>query len=141
SVGKEPIGDRPEPTALRRGWLTPPTVPYDFANTSLFIVQHAAAGPIKLALDTEALSRKPGDSFHYGPTPQGTRVLYRTNTEPGSSGSPCFGPNWELAALHHVGDPTFAIGHQPYYNQGIPIARIVDDLSQRGVAWPKVADP
>jgi endonuclease G len=30
---------------------------------------------------------------------------YRTDTEPGSSGSPCFNDQWELVSLHHSGVP------------------------------------
>ena len=36
-----------------------------------------------------------------------TRVRYRTNTEEGSSGAPCFDKDWELVALHHSGDPNY----------------------------------
>jgi endonuclease G len=37
---------------------------------------------------------------------------YQTDTEPGSSGSPCFNDQWELVALHHSGVPkTDARGH------------------------------
>ena len=32
-------------------------------------------------------------------------LYYRTDTEPGSSGSPCFNDPWELVALHHSGVP------------------------------------
>ncbi|HZT33750.1 MAG TPA: DNA/RNA non-specific endonuclease [Bryobacteraceae bacterium] len=32
-------------------------------------------------------------------------LYYTTDTEPGSSGSPCFNDQWELVALHHSGVP------------------------------------
>ncbi len=32
-------------------------------------------------------------------------LYYTTDTEPGSSGSPCFNDQWELIALHHSGVP------------------------------------
>jgi V8-like Glu-specific endopeptidase len=57
-----------------------------------------------------------------------TRVRYRTNTEGGSSGSPCFDADWNLIALHHLGDPNFST---PTYNQGIPFTAIVDLLEKR----------
>ena len=57
-----------------------------------------------------------------------TRVRYTTNTEGGSSGSPCFTINRELAALHHLGDPDFT----PRYNQGITMSAILALLEQRG---------
>ena len=64
----------------------------------------------------------------------GTRVRYRTNTEPGSSGSPCFDQNWSLVALHHSGDPNFDGIKQPEYNRGIPIAAIRSLIEARGLA-------
>jgi V8-like Glu-specific endopeptidase len=63
----------------------------------------------------------------------GTRVRYRTNTEAGSSGSPCFDINWNLIALHHLGDPNYDQLHKPEYNQGIPISAIVQLLEHRGI--------
>lgn len=61
-----------------------------------------------------------------------TRVRYRTNTEGGSSGSPCFTPDFELVALHHSGDPNFDPAHKPTYNQGIPMSLIAQRLSDHG---------
>jgi hypothetical protein len=105
-----------------RGWLTLPDSAYDFAPQSpLFIVQHPDAGPMKLALDTEAVIGLNGN---------GTRVKYRTNTEPGSSGSPSFNQEWELVALHHAGDPRWI---KPAWNRGIPINLITDQLRQKGL--------
>lgn len=43
-------------------------------------------------------------------------IRYRTNTLPGSSGSPCFSQGWDLVALHHNGDPEF---WTPTYNAAI----------------------
>ncbi|HTF44800.1 MAG TPA: serine protease, partial [Terriglobales bacterium] len=37
-------------------------------------------------------------------------LYYTTDTEPGSSGSPCFNDQWELIALHHSGVPDTDIG-------------------------------
>src|SRR5689334_21668531 len=118
--GTEPIGGTAEPGALARKWIELPTQPYDFhPNTALFIVQHPQGDPLQLALDTDAL---------IGVNANRTRVRYRTNTLPGSSGSPCFNSNWELVALHHGGDPD----HKPTYNQGIPIHTILKTLSGHG---------
>ena len=49
-------------------------------------------------------------------------MRYRTNTEHGSSGSPCFDGDWALTALHHSGDPDFS--RSADYNEGIPIEAI-----------------
>jgi hypothetical protein len=77
----------------QRGWLTP--VKHDFVvGEPLYVLQHPDAAPLKFADGsvTEVWSAK-------------NRVIYRTNTIPGSSGSPCFDGAWELVALHHWGDP------------------------------------
>ncbi|MCG8348328.1 MAG: serine protease [Chloroflexales bacterium] len=120
-----PIGSGSEPDAPRRGWIevsarTEPFLP----GAALFIVQHPQGTPLKLALDTDAI---------IGVNANGTRVRYKTNTEPGSSGSPCFSSNWELIALHHAGDPNFAPNDKPAYNQGIPFTAILALLDKRGL--------
>jgi hypothetical protein len=127
--GNEPIGDvLPDPDTPPRGWIGLPDQAYDFAPQSpLFIVQHPAAAPMKLALDTEAVIGLNGN---------GTRVTYRTNTEPGSSGSPCFNQNWELVALHHAGDPRWKAS----WNRGVPITLINDDLKQNGLELRPMRD-
>lgn len=103
-----------------RGWVEVPTAPFDFkANPALYIVQHPKGDPLKLAIDTDAVINLNADS---------SRVLYKTNTEPGSSGSPCFNQNWELVALHHGGD----IELMPTWNEGIPMPAIMSLLDKRG---------
>jgi V8-like Glu-specific endopeptidase len=56
-------------------------------------------------------------------------VSYKTNTDGGSSGSPCFDQDWNLVALHHSGDPNYALGP----NEGIPIDAIVTAIQSRGI--------
>lgn len=122
--GLESIGNADDPGAPRRKWIDVPTTPYDFLpQSALFIVQHPQGEPLKLALDDDAV---------IGLNANATRVMYKTNTEPGSSGSPCFNANWELVALHHSGDPNFDPAHKPTYNEGIPCSAIVNLLQQRG---------
>jgi len=53
-------------------------------------------------------------------------VRYKSDTEPGSSGSPVFDNLWQLVALHHAGGD-FS-GGQWLNNEGIRIDAIVDDL-------------
>ncbi len=124
-AGTDPVGARGEPDS-HRGWLELPTTQSQFQpNTPLFIMQHPQGDPLKLALDTEGI---------IGTNKNATRVLYKTNTLAGSSGSPCFDQNWNLVALHHSGDPNFDPAHKPTYNEGIPAFAIYDLLEQRGLA-------
>lgn len=124
SVGDEPVGDKPEPGAQPRGWIEVPCRPYVFVeDTALYIMQHPQGQPLKLALDTQAVISVNSNN---------TRVRYRTNTEPGSSGAPCFSKDWELVALHHSGDPNYAKLHKPEYNEGVPVAAIRSLLASRG---------
>jgi Trypsin-like peptidase domain len=104
-----------------RGWITLPTAPVALdPHTPLLIVQHPDGAPMKLALDTDAV---------IGTNANGTRIRYTTNTDPGSSGSPCFSMDWDLVALHHYGDPAWAA---PKFNQGVPIGMIRSRIVARG---------
>jgi hypothetical protein len=126
-VGNLVIGDKPEAPGDRRGWIDLPSAGaiHDFkVHSPLLIVQHPEGDPIKLALSTDAIQSVNANR---------SRVRYSTNTEAGSSGSPCFDQNWNLVALHHAGDPNFAIGHRPEFNEGIPIDTIINFLEERGL--------
>jgi hypothetical protein len=123
--GHEPVGgptkdDKPAP----RRWIEVPVTRHDFsAQPALYIVQHPDGRPLQVALDSDAV---------VGINGNGTRVRYTTSTEPGSSGSPCFGPDWDWVALHHAGDPKYHLGEAPDFNQGIPLAAIRELLAVRG---------
>src|SRR5262249_55599345 len=111
------------PAGKARGWLSLPARDDVLPEKSpLIIVQHPLGGPIKLAIDTEAVLPTPG-------APDRPRLRYATNTDAGSSGSPCFTMDWQLVALHHYGDPIWAA---PRFNQGIPAGRIRADIIAAG---------
>jgi Trypsin-like peptidase domain/Effector-associated domain 1 len=126
----EPIGSAPgdvrsESGAAKRGWVAfPDAQPPMPTGAPLLIAQHPQGEPIKLAIDVDAV---------LGLNVNATRVRYATNTEPGSSGSPCFAMDWTLVALHHMGDPAWA---NPQYNEGIPIGLIASRLAARGALAP-----
>lgn len=108
--------------ARTRGWLslkepvgTPP------AGAPLWILGHpalagdaGAARPLKLSMDRVI-----------GLNQNGTRLRYTTNTEGGSSGSPCLDDSLRLVALHHRGVAGM-------YNQGVPIGKIRARLQAGG---------
>jgi Trypsin-like peptidase domain/Effector-associated domain 1 len=116
----EPLGDE-QLDGTTRGWLAlPQQAPALADGATLIIAQHPDGAPLKLAIDTHAVQ---------GRVAGGLRIRYTTNTEPGSSGSPCFNLDWQLVALHHYGDPSW---QQPLFNQGIPAELIRAQLEARG---------
>ncbi|HEU5320570.1 MAG TPA: serine protease, partial [Methylomirabilota bacterium] len=66
------------------------------------IIQHPRGGLKQIALRNNRVVE----------IPEGKRdfLYYVTDTEPGSSGSPCFNDQWELIALHHSGVPRLRDG-------------------------------
>jgi hypothetical protein len=114
TVGKKEVGGKP------RGFIPMPDADHPFRPESpLIIMQHPNGQPVSFAIETRSV---------IGLNENGTRVRYRTNTLPGSSGSPCFSENWGLVALHHSGDPNFEPRHKPSYNEGIPFKAILSHL-------------
>jgi hypothetical protein len=110
--GNEPVMGSRDRT---RGWIQLPEQPVTFTpGTPLFIVQHPDKQPLKMALATDSIIGVNGNC---------TRLRHKTNTEPGSSGSPCFDSNWNLVALHHAGDPNWL---RPQWNQAVPAGAIRD---------------
>lgn len=114
--------DLAEPVGTARGIIAlAPDAPAVEPDDPLTIVQHPNGDVMKFALDTQSI---------IGMAPSGLRLRYRTNTEPGSSGSPCFTFDWRLLALHHMGDPASDL--PPTFNQGVPIGLIRDAITARG---------
>lgn len=77
------------------------------------IVQHPRGRPKEVALHNNDVVRVKDIVVHY-----------RTDTEPGSSGSPVFNNSWDLVALHHAGWTRFG----ETTNEGVRIAAIVAHL-------------
>jgi V8-like Glu-specific endopeptidase len=114
--GEEPIF----PGGPVRGWVrVPATAPTLAPEGPVTILQHPGAQPIKIAFDFQSILTVNENR---------TRVRYATNTDNGSSGSPCFDASWGLLALHHFGDPAHK---PPAYNQGIPIDAIRARLTRQ----------
>jgi hypothetical protein len=116
-VGKDPIG------GMERGWIKLPASPAPVApGSGVIIVQHPDGGPMKLAIDSDAVRQLP-------PPADWPRIRYSTNTAPGSSGSPCFTMEWDLIAIHHLGDPAW---QEPVFNQGVPAQLVREDIVTAG---------
>jgi hypothetical protein len=63
-----------------------------------------------------------------------TRIRHRTNTLPGSSGSPCFDQDWTPVALHRGRDPNFhTVAPTPPYNVAVPLGAILAELRRHGL--------
>lgn len=106
-----------------RGWIfLPEVVPLITSEPPMpiLILQHPNTEPLKLTVDTAGVLKI---------NENGTRIRYATNTEPGSSGSPCFNIDWKLIALHHYGD---RLHDNAQYNQGVPVSMIRDRLKREG---------
>jgi hypothetical protein len=135
AVGSQPWAKSPDESgnAPIRGWVRVPDQPPVVGDKmAIIIAQHPDGAPMKLALDTDAVDREKGFWLN---APH-TRLRYATNTEGGSSGSPCFDFNWHLIALHHYGDPKYSGGDRRRgdWNQGVPVGLIRDRLTRLGKA-------
>lgn len=83
------------------------------------IVQHPAGRQKQIALQNNEIEKLYTNV-----------VLYETDTEPGSSGSPVFDNLWQLVALHHAGGEQTDDG-KFLNNEGIRVDRIIKDLRDK----------
>ena len=123
----QPVGlSRPDDHSDVRGWvdLAGPAAGV-LENSSLAIMQHPEGGPLKLSLNTQAV---------LGIDTASGRLMYRTDTMPGSSGAPCFDLDWNFVAMHEGRDVRGGGNH----NQGIPLSMIRGWLEGLGL-WALVS--
>ncbi|HZF48472.1 MAG TPA: trypsin-like peptidase domain-containing protein [Polyangiaceae bacterium] len=100
-----------------RGYLKPRVNAQSFrTDAPLQILQHPNGNVLRFRHDTKAIIELNAAR---------TRVRYRTNTDHGSSGAPCFDERWNLVALHHSGTPAFQNADS---NEGIPIDTVFNNL-------------
>ena len=120
AVGSEYVDSE----AQRRGWLQLIEESGKLlVGERLNIVQHPEGGPQKVALRRNSLESVDGDF-----------LIYTTDTQRGSSGSPVCNDQWLLAALHHASVPEFDQNGKFVgwiANEGVRISSIVADLRQR----------
>jgi endonuclease G len=84
----------------------------------LNIIQHPRGGLKQIALRNNEIIDIPAGKPDF--------LYYTTDTEPGSSGSPCFNDQWELIALHHSGVPQMD-GDKILKKDGSPWSEDKDD--------------
>ncbi|HEX5593799.1 MAG TPA: DNA/RNA non-specific endonuclease [Solirubrobacterales bacterium] len=82
------------------------------------IVQHPSGQRKQVALRENKVVDRVEQMLHY-----------RTDTEPGSSGSPVFNDQWEFVALHHASVPSDAEPGK-VINEGIRVSQIIGRLRQ-----------
>jgi len=80
------------------------------------VIQHPSGRRKEVALQDNEIDRLFGNV-----------VRYKTDTEPGSSGSPVFDNLWQIVALHHAGGDKDATGKW-LNNEGIRIDAVIKDL-------------
>jgi V8-like Glu-specific endopeptidase len=105
------IGLDADPGYSVRGWYQLPQPAYAYANATLLYLFGHTAGMVLQNTRTVGLIQANLST---------TRLRYKTNTAPGSSGSPVIDERGRLVALHH-----YSAGGQ---NQGVPIWRIATAL-------------
>jgi len=109
-------------TGRRRGWLRLSGDDHDFAYHGALLLFHFPEGrQLGFSLDTDSYAQA---------NASGTRIFHRSNTEFGSSGSPCLDLDWNLVALHQ-GFNTFA---GVRLNRAAPTSAIHALLVTRGKA-------
>lgn len=115
-----PIGIKADPRrgGKMRGWLqlsgSAPALKKDEIIT---ILQHPEGLPQNFAMN--AFRAQDATT---------TRIWYETNTDNGSSGSPCFGRNLDLVAFHNAGRPKLFQGDTRLCNQGVRIDHVISVL-------------
>ncbi len=97
--------------------LAPQLVPLIAIGEPLNIIQHPDGAWKRYAIrENEVIAAQP--SF----------LLYRTDTNPGSSGSPVFNNDWAVVALHHSGVPRRNAQQQILTRKGTIWNGVDDDL-------------
>jgi V8-like Glu-specific endopeptidase len=85
------------------------------------VVGHPDGRPKEIAVRDNALLNQLPQFLHY-----------RTDTEPGNSGSPVFNDQWEVVALHHAGVPD-PDGEGWIANEGARVSAILRHLAVAGL--------
>lgn len=104
---------------------------------ALNIIQHPRGGLKQLAFRNNLITEIPSGKPDF--------LYYTTDTEPGSSGSPCFNDQWELVALHHSGVPQMRDGRilrkdgQPFVG-GHDAADSIDWVANEGARVSAITD-
>lgn len=94
-------------------------------NDRVNIIQHPNGRPQEISVRANKILGPPVDNF----------LHYSTDTQPGSSGSPVYNDEWQVAALHHAGVPILdnngnVTGWRA--NEGVRISSIMSFIERVG---------
>ena len=89
------------------------------------IIQHPQRLPKKVAFQHNLIRDVKPD-----------RILYWTDTDEGSSGSPVFDQDWRVVALHHWTIPAPQGERSKWWNQGRRIDGLIERLKLNGIELP-----
>jgi len=103
--------------ALRLGGAKVPAI-----GDRVAIIQHPQRLPKKVAFQHNLIRAVEPD-----------RILYWTDTDEGSSGSPVFDEDWSVVALHHWTIPAPEGERSKWWNQGRRIDRLIERMKAKGV--------
>jgi Trypsin-like peptidase domain/Effector-associated domain 1 len=120
SPGVQPIvGGWAGPGGTLRRWIDVTDPPPIRPGSGLVMVKHTRERSLSLALGSRAVSTM---------SPDGTRVTYKLESEPSSSGAPCFTYELDLVALNVAIDPD---GPRKT-SVGVLASAVIRDLRQQG---------
>ncbi len=123
----ENAGNEAFPDGSNRGWIEIHEYPVVMSiDDFVMIPQHPDGRPLELAFG--ALQKYNNAA---------NRIRYDTNTEPGSSGSPCFNIGLQPFAMHQASGPAKNL----VYNQGVPLREIIKLMKTRNIKsfWKKTS--
>ncbi|WP_077000515.1 trypsin-like peptidase domain-containing protein [Variovorax sp. KK3] len=112
------IGDEALADGQKRGWLALGTRAFELPKESCIVLQHPAGRTLEVAAGAVT-----------GWLPDREQAVYEhtAETEPGSSGSPCFASGWTLLGIHHRVDPKTQAS-----NRAIATRAIVERMEAEG---------
>lgn len=113
----EPVGNAALPDGTARGWLSLGTREFE-PNETCVVLQHPMRRTLEVAMGAVTGWVKASEHQVYE---------HLANTEEGSSGSPCFAPNWTLLGLHHRVDPNSGL-----CNRAIATPAILGRMGAKG---------
>lgn len=137
-VGINPLSDGGVPID-RYGWL--PLLPPSGKAVHgewVTIIQHPNGGPKQISIRSNQILKL--DDKSMGKDYLDKFIHYRTDTEPGSSGSPVVNDQWQVVAVHHkaIAEPQADATKPPKFigNEGVRVSAIYNWLERHRLEDP-----